>query len=173
VSRIALPDVNVLIALFDPDHVHHETAHGWFEDQKADGWATCATTEIGFVRVLSNPAYGSPVNPGDLVSRLDAFRKSGHHRFLPQNVSLTDDTLFKRAFIRGHRQLTDIFLLGMAARAGVALATFDRTIPLAAAKGATRSRLFGHCAGLTTGWRPATATSRTARPFRHPDRSSS
>lgn len=26
----ALLDVNVLIALFDADHIHHERAHDWF-----------------------------------------------------------------------------------------------------------------------------------------------
>jgi predicted nucleic acid-binding protein len=26
-----LLDVNVLIALFDPDHVNHDVAHRWFE----------------------------------------------------------------------------------------------------------------------------------------------
>jgi uncharacterized protein len=30
VTRVALLDVNVLVALFDPDHVHHEAAHRWF-----------------------------------------------------------------------------------------------------------------------------------------------
>ena len=33
-SRVALLDVNVLVALFDPDHVHHELAHDWFADHR-------------------------------------------------------------------------------------------------------------------------------------------
>jgi predicted nucleic acid-binding protein len=32
VSRIALLDINVLVALFDADHVHHDFAHDWFID---------------------------------------------------------------------------------------------------------------------------------------------
>jgi hypothetical protein len=39
VSRPALLDVNLLVALFDPDHVHHELAHDWFADQRDAGWA--------------------------------------------------------------------------------------------------------------------------------------
>lgn len=29
-----LPDVNVLIALLDPLHVHHERAHAWFAEAR-------------------------------------------------------------------------------------------------------------------------------------------
>ena len=59
--RPALLDVNVLVALFDPDHVHHDLAHDWFADHRSRGWATCPITENGVIRVLANPAYGSPV----------------------------------------------------------------------------------------------------------------
>jgi predicted nucleic acid-binding protein len=54
VRRTALLDVNVLVALFDPDHVHHEIAHDWFAEEGRDGWSTCPLTEAGFIRVLSN-----------------------------------------------------------------------------------------------------------------------
>ena len=43
--------------------------------------------------------------------------------------------------IRGHRQVTDIYLLGVATKAGGRLATFDRSIPLSAVKGATKETL--------------------------------
>ena len=46
-KRPALLDVNVLIALFDETHVHHEAAHDWFADNRAAGWATCAITRTG------------------------------------------------------------------------------------------------------------------------------
>ena len=73
-SHIALLDVNVLVALFDPDHVHHTLAHDWFADEGTAGWATCPVTENGFVRVLANPAYGAAVTrPADLIARLNRF----------------------------------------------------------------------------------------------------
>ena len=53
---VALLDVNVLVALFDPAHVHHEAAHAWFGTHRRQRWATCALTENAFVRVVSNPA---------------------------------------------------------------------------------------------------------------------
>lgn len=138
-SRPVVLDVNILVALFDPDHIHHDLAHHWFAENRARGWATCPVTEHGFVRVLANPAYGSAVSrPAELVARLRKFCRSGHHQFWPDAVSLTDDTLFDPAFVGGHRQVTDVYLLGLAKKKGGRLATFDRTIPRKAVVGAER-----------------------------------
>ena len=139
---ISLLDVNLLVALFDPDHVHHDLAHDWFADHSPEGWATCPVTENGFVRVLCNPGYGAAVTrPAELVERLRKFCAGPSHVFWPAAVSLTDTGFFNPALIRGHRQLTDVYLLGVAVHSGGRLATFDRTIPLGAVRSATRSRL--------------------------------
>lgn len=141
-SPAALLDVNVLVALFDPDHVHHELAHDWFADHRAGGWATCPMTENGLLRVLANPAYGSAVSrPSELAARLRRFCASGHHEFWPDKVSLCDPSLFDPAFVAGHRQITDVYLLGLAQANGGCLATFDATIPLKAVRGAGKSLL--------------------------------
>jgi len=137
VSVPALLDVNLLVALFDPDHIHHDLAHDWFADNRARGWATCSVTESGFVRVLANPAYGSAVSrPVELVDRLRRLCGLEGHRFWADAVSLRDDTLFDCARVAGHRQLTDLYLLGLAQRRGGTLATFDRTVPVGAIVGA-------------------------------------
>jgi toxin-antitoxin system PIN domain toxin len=142
VSRTVLLDVNLLVALFDPDHVHHELAHDWFADHQASGWATCAVTENGFVRVLANPSYGAPISrPAELVHRLRLFCASRHHVFWADSVSLQDKKIFNPSFIRGHRQVSDVYLLGLAKKMGGCLATFDRGIPLGAVIGATRDTL--------------------------------
>ncbi len=133
--RPALLDVNVLIALFDPDHVHHDAAHAWFGNHRASGWATCPLTENAAVRILSNPAYGaSAAQPIELARRLAAFRDSGHHTFWPDDVSLCDTGVFD--LVVGHRHLTDVYLLGLAVAHDGFLATFDRSIPLKAVRGA-------------------------------------
>jgi len=138
VTRAALLDVNVLVALFDPDHVHHDLAHDWFAGHRHAGWATCPLTENGFVRVLANPAYGGPVTRvTDLAARLRTFCESGDHVFWPDAVSLRDRRVFDPALVAGPRQITDIYLLALARSQGGRLATFDRTIPLRAVKGAT------------------------------------
>ena len=141
-SRVALLDVNVLIALFDADHSHHEIAHDWFADNRTLGWATCPLTENGFLRVLGNPARGGEVTRvPDLSGRLRTLCSSGHHQFWRDAASLLDETLFDTALVRGHRQLADIYLLGLAVRRGGRLVTFDRRIPLAAVHGATPAAL--------------------------------
>ena len=140
-SLPALLDVNVLVALFDPHHIHHDAAHDWFEDHREFGWATCPITENGFVRVIANPAHGAAAErAGSALERLRAFTASGGHQFWRDAISLRDD-LFDLSRAAGARQLTDIYLLGLAVNRKGCLATFDRSIPIGAVRGATRSHL--------------------------------
>lgn len=142
VASIALLDVNVLVALVDPDHVHHDLAHDWFADEGARGWATCPLTENGFIRVISNPAYGLDGFRPDAVARILAtFIDSPHHACWADDISLANTALFDLSLAAGHRQLTDIYLLGLAVRQNGRLATFDKTIPYKAVKGATPETL--------------------------------
>ena len=70
-ERIALLDVNVLIALIDPQHVHHQPAHGWFQAHGCHGWATCPLTQNALLRILGNPRYpNSPGSPAVLMPLL-------------------------------------------------------------------------------------------------------
>ena len=140
-SAVALLDVNVLVALFDQDHPHHDAAHEWFAANRGSGWATCPITENGLVRILSNPAYsGGREPPSATRDRLDALCASGGHQFLRDHISFRDEDRFD---LRGatHRQLTDIYLLALAVSEGGRLATFDRGIPLAAVEGASPGQL--------------------------------
>jgi uncharacterized protein len=142
VSSPALLDVNVLIALFNPDHIHHDAAHDWFAENHAHGWATCPITEQGVVRILGNPKYWPEFEPtASLVGRLGAFCSSPHHHFWPDTLSLRDHTIFNLSHTSGHRQVTDVYLLGLARKMGGRLATFDQTIPLQAVIGAGRDTL--------------------------------
>ncbi len=140
-ARIALLDVNVLVALFDPDHVHHEPAHEWLAANRGSGWATCPLTENGLIRILSNTAYtGTPVAPVALCKQLNAFCDSGQHEFYPDEVSFRDGGLFRLTGVT-HRQLTDVYLLGLAKHNGGRLVTFDRSIPVAAVPGVSADQL--------------------------------
>lgn len=136
-SAALLLDVNLLVALFDPDHVHHELAHDWFEGNRERGWATCPLTENGFVRVVSNPKYvGGSERPEVLVDILRRFCAATQHQFWSDAVSLTDPAIFHAGFLANHRQVTDIYLLGLAKKRSARLATFDRDIPWKAVVGA-------------------------------------
>ena len=76
-----LLDVNLLIALADPMHVHHDASHKWFEEEGQKAWATCPLTENGFIRVASHPNY--PNSPGDFPAVFSILRQAceapGHH----------------------------------------------------------------------------------------------
>jgi toxin-antitoxin system PIN domain toxin len=95
----------------------------WFTARGASGWATCPVTESGFVRVSSNPkVLASPIGVRAARDVLAALRAVGSHRFLTDDVSLTDADVPE---IAGHRQVTDAHLLTLARRRGVQLVTFD------------------------------------------------
>jgi toxin-antitoxin system PIN domain toxin len=128
---VALLDVNVLIALFDPSHVHHEAAHAWFAINRRHRWATCALTENAFVRVVSNPAYpGSRTTVEDAASRLRTFCSESQHVFWTDSISVREDSRFRWNHVQGHRQLTDAYLFALAVANEGRLATFDSTISL-------------------------------------------
>ena len=141
-ARIGLLDVNVLIALFNADHVHHQIAHDWFAEHRGDGWATCAITENGFVRVMAQLMAAEPASrPSVVVDHLQRFCADRRHRFWADDISITDKKLFNHSLLRGHSQLTDIYLLGLATAKNGRLVTFDATIPLNAVISARREHL--------------------------------
>lgn len=125
---ITLLDVNVLIALGDAGHDHEAAALKFFEEiAVTGGWATCPLTENAFLRILSHPRYARPLestyHARILLQRLLA--APGHH-FWPDDLSLADSRFFPALPGSGH--LTDIYLLGLAAKHRGRLATFDAGI---------------------------------------------
>jgi toxin-antitoxin system PIN domain toxin len=130
---IALLDVNVLVALFDPAHGNHEEAHRWFGRNRKSGWATCPITINGCIRVLSNPAYRTvEATAAEVASRLRSLCSAPDHHFWADSVCLTDEVLFRTSMIGGHQKITDAYLLGLTVRNHGRLATFDRSIPIKA-----------------------------------------
>lgn len=122
----ALLDVNVLVALAWPNHIHHEAVLSWFREHREAGWATCALTEAGFVRVSCNPsAVRYAVTPADAIALLGELRRLGTHSFWSLDRSLTDLPQAVAARIQGYRQITDAVLVAAALRYGGRLATLD------------------------------------------------
>lgn len=129
-----LLDVNLLLALSDPMHVHHEAAHRWFAEEGQQSWATCPITENGFVRIASHPNY--PNRPGDVVAVLAILRLLGEahgHQFWTDDVSILD--ILEPGAIITHAQITDVYLVGLAVHRKGRLATLDQRIPADAVRG--------------------------------------
>ena len=122
----ALLDVNVLVALAWPNHVHHQAALSWFRENRAEGWATCALTEAGFIRVSCNPSVVRyTVTPRDAIALLDELRQLGAHSFWPLDRSIVELPPGIAARLQGYRQITDAVLLAAAMHNGGQLATLD------------------------------------------------
>jgi uncharacterized protein len=132
----ALFDVNVLIALIDEQHIHHQAAHAWWSAHRADGWASCPLTQNGFVRIVSQPRYPNPLTVAAAHALLERQVASAEHAFWSDDVSLLDETRFDRDHMLGPKQLTDIYLLGLAVHRDGRLVTIDGSIPLGAVRGA-------------------------------------
>lgn len=128
---IHLLDVNVLLALLDPGHLHHRVVHRWVHAQPAPlAWATCPLTENAFVRIASLPAY--PNSLGSTQAALDLLKRNcaapGHH-FWPDDFSLREPDRWNGTARPGPAHLTDCYLLALAVRHGGRLASLDRRIP--------------------------------------------
>jgi toxin-antitoxin system PIN domain toxin len=123
---IALPDVNVLVALAWPNHVHHERARGWFEANHRKGWATCPVTESGFVRVSSNrKVIPDARRPGDAILLLREMTALAGHVFWTDGTSLARSRWIEADRLVGHGQVTDAHLCAVALEHEGLLVTFD------------------------------------------------
>jgi toxin-antitoxin system PIN domain toxin len=137
----ALFDVNMLLALSDPEHIHHARAFAWWNDHQDEGWASCPLTQNGFVRVISGSGYPRPRSFADAMAQLRAQVALTTHAFWPDDVSLTDRAVFDHGRLLGPKQVTDAYLLALAVKNGGGLVTLDRRVPLRAVRGAEARHL--------------------------------
>lgn len=126
---VSLLDVNVLLALAWPTHVHHLAAHRWFAENHGAGWATCPLTQLGFARLAMQPAVVKiPILFEDVMVALAQMTANPAHRFWPLVGGLSDIHDEIRVRVVGHHQLTDAVLIDLAIRHQGRLATFDRRV---------------------------------------------
>jgi uncharacterized protein len=121
-----LLDVNVLVALGLEHHQFHDRVTGWIERLRRPALATCAITELGFVRVLAQaPAYGLTVAQAQTlllrVKRADICSFT----FIGDNCDLSR----LPAWVKRAGQTTDGHLAELAAASDATLATLDAKIP--------------------------------------------
>lgn len=127
--RPALLDVNVLVALAWPTHIHHTTARRWFLGNASADWATCAITQLGFLRVSCNPSIvGEAVSAAEAQRLLGELTGYGAHSYWQELPSVSTLPRSVADSIAGHRQVTDAYLLQLAIDNGGRLATLDRGI---------------------------------------------
>ncbi|MFZ4508473.1 MAG: TA system VapC family ribonuclease toxin [Fimbriimonas sp.] len=130
----ALLDVNVLLALLDADHLHHNRAKEWMLSQSNPAWASCPLTQNSFVRIISQPAYPASVSVQNATDLLLEATRSAHHTFWPDDLSILDDAVFDHSRIHGPKQITDAYLLALAVKNDGRLVAFDRSIALSSVR---------------------------------------
>ena len=125
----ALLDVNFLVALAWPNHIHHEVAVAWFENNHERGWATCPPTQSGFVRVSSNQKIIAEArSPREAIALLRQLTGLESHEFWADKIAIASSEYVDAVRIVGYRQVTDAHLLALARDNGGKLVTFDRGI---------------------------------------------
>lgn len=139
-----LLDVNALIALLDPVHMHGPAMVQWFEEHQHEGWATCPLSENGCVRILATPSYeGGAVSPSQTIATLQQLKAEfadSHESW--DGISITDESLFYPERLAGPGQITDAYLIALALHHGGRLLTFDRRLPWQAVRGATSATIY-------------------------------
>jgi len=127
-SRALLLDVNALLALAWPNHQFHAAVLARLERRPAPRWATCALTQLGFVRLSSNPKIVEVrKTPAEAVALLADLIRDRQHTYLETLPALPHAASVFRHLL-GHQQVTDAYLLGVAETNGATLLTLDRRL---------------------------------------------
>ena len=121
-----LPDVNVLFALVWPRHEFYPAAQSWFATSGQRAWASNTLTQLGVLRLLTNPALAQgAVSAANALALLTEVTRQNGHEFWPLNHDLLPRLEPLTSRLRGHRQWTDALLLVQAAEKRGVLVTFD------------------------------------------------
>ena len=137
----ALYDVNVLIALFDPQHTQHNKAKKWHSESQTHGWASCPLTQNGLLRILSQPRYTNPATVAELLALLADATSDPSHEFWPDDISLAAGGTLHRKVPLTSSAITDIYLLALAVKHAGCLITLDTRISRSAVMGARPEHL--------------------------------
>lgn len=121
-SHVWLLDSSVLIALSVAEHEHHQRASKWVKG--VDSWAVCPVVEGALARFLIR--VGESASTTQAVIR--GLRSVVGMQFWPDSQSYGEIDF---GHVRGHRQVTDAYLVSLAAANGALLATLDEALALA------------------------------------------
>ncbi len=128
-----LPDLNVWLALIWPEHIHHQHAVLYWEQQAAEQVLFCTVTALGLVRLVCQPklmgtAVRNAAQASDLLSAL--CQQPGVQMAQPDHDGWEVFHHLLRGGLRGgeipSRLCTDAHLAALAIANGWRLVSFDR-----------------------------------------------
>jgi toxin-antitoxin system PIN domain toxin len=124
-----LVDINVWLALAYDRHQHHMVARRWFEEADSDRFFFCRLTQIGFLRLLVNPA----VMGRDVRTATEAWRLYDELAAHDQISFVFEPEPFERGFRSltrasrmSHRSWPDAYLGALARSLSYRVVSFDR-----------------------------------------------
>lgn len=124
-----LLDVNVLVALAWPTHLHHGAAVDWFTSRNGEPWATTPVVQLGFIRVSSNQrVLADARSPREAASVMLALTEVAGHEFWVDDVEPAHAQSSDHRRINGYQQVTDAHLLALAEWHDGCVATFDKAM---------------------------------------------
>ena len=127
-AEIDVPDLNLWLALADPDHEHHARARHYWEAEAAAQTAFCRVTMLGFLRLLtdSHAMHGAALTASAAWEAYDAFAS------LPEVCFLADSVSIERQFAAWTRQenfvahrWTDAWIAATARASDARVVSFD------------------------------------------------
>jgi uncharacterized protein len=128
---VKLVDVGVWLAAVWGRHIHQPVAADWFA-KETDDIAFCRTTQMGLLRLLSNPA----IMGGDAIARSQAWRTYDQlwadERVLWADEPADLDAVWRAISARddkSHKLWTDDYLAAFAQASDATLVTLDRKVP--------------------------------------------
>ena len=113
-----LLDVSTLLAWLWRDHEHHRRVISW---QSNVSVAICPITELGFLRISSQPAFGATMK--EAREMLTDWLKKAKPARIACDMSALDGVA---APVTG--KTTDVYLANLAQKHGLRLATLDESI---------------------------------------------
>ena len=113
-----LLDISALIALLWDLHVHNERVTQW---QQTESLAVCPLTELGFLRISTQPSFGATV--AEAREMLRDWERARRPQLLPCDLKALETD----APPTGTRT-TDFYLASLADKHGMRLATLDESI---------------------------------------------
>jgi toxin-antitoxin system PIN domain toxin len=124
---ISLPDVNVLLAIVAEGHIHHFSDQRWFGEQEEDSVGICRVTQMGLLRLLTNPKI-LPV-PCSISVAWKLWReliadKRIFFEFEPPELEAAWSAMIRLPGT-GPSSWTDAYLAAFAKQSGYRMVTFD------------------------------------------------
>ena len=125
-----LLDANTLIAAFDESHADHRRAHRFV--QGLPRFRTSPQSQGAFLRFFTRPwtdAAGARQLPrmgtGEAMAHLKAILALPQHEFLADDISCGNVSMRS---LSGFKQWNDAYLIALAAKHGLKLATLERKL---------------------------------------------